>query len=62
MRGRFWVRVSIGVAIACGLVGQWIARATGALPRGWGWSFAAYVTFAVIGFSALVVILTKSGR
>ncbi len=61
-RGRFWLQAATCASIACGFVGERIARGMGVLPDGWGWSMAAAVTSGIIGFVTLVVILTKCGR
>ena len=61
-RGRFWLRVFVFVAIACGFAGERIAHATGMIPNGWGWSMTADLASAVVGWLAFVIVLTKTGR
>jgi len=62
-RGRFWLRVSILVAIVFGLVGEHFARRMGIVPSGSAWgSVTAYAICAVLGWIAFAIVLTKSGR
>ena len=61
-RGRFWLRVSVLVAIACGYLGASGLREVGVLPAGWPWWIAAYLACAFVGWLCLAAILTLCGR